>query len=196
MLASQAGSRGFESRRPLHLISSMKKGLIHIYTGTGKGKTTAAVGLAVRAKSRNFKVLFAQFFKEKNSKGETDMLKQIGVDVHIFRSVKSPLFNPNADRNSLKKASKKALSYLNEIFSENSYDLIILDEFLCMLSEGLISDNEAVNFIRSKPDSLELVLTGRGLTQKISDEADYLTFMQEVRHPYKKKILARKGIEF
>ncbi|OGW24505.1 MAG: hypothetical protein A2X59_00730 [Nitrospirae bacterium GWC2_42_7] len=174
----------------------MRKGLIHIYTGNGKGKTTAAVGLAVRAKSRNFRVFFAQFFKEKNSKGETDILKQIGVDVHIFRSVKSPLFNPTADRNIIKKASKKALSDLDMIFHENTYDLIILDEFLCMASEGLISEDEAVKFIRSKPGSLELVLTGRGLTPKIADEADYLTFMKEVKHPYKKKILARKGIEF
>jgi cob(I)alamin adenosyltransferase len=174
----------------------MKKSLVHIYTGGGKGKTTAAVGLAVRARSRNFRVLFAQFFKEKNTKGETDVLKQTGVDVHIFRSVKSPLFNPTIDKNHLKKEAKKALAYLNEIFSENRYDLIILDEFLCMVSEGLISEDEAVKFIRSKPVSLELVLTGRGLTPKIAGEADYLTYMQEIRHPYQKKIKARKGIEF
>ena len=174
----------------------MKKGLIHIYTGGGKGKTTAAVGLAVRARSRNFRVLFSQFFKEKNFKGETDILKQIGVDVHIFRTVKSPLFNPTAGRNDLKKEAKKALSYLKKIFSENRYDLIILDEFLCMISEGLISEDEAVKFIRSKPGSLELVMTGRGLFPKIADEADYLTFMKEVKHPYKKNIRARKGIEF
>ncbi len=172
----------------------MDKGLIHIYTGDGKGKTTAAVGLSIRAKSRGFKTLFVQFFKERSG-GEPFLLNDIGISTIIFDKVKSPFFNPSIDKIKLKKEVNKALSSLKKVFSENKYDLIILDEFICLITEGLLSENKAVKFIESKPDRLELVLTGRGASDKLISIADYVTSMQNIKHPYERNIRVRKGIE-
>jgi cob(I)alamin adenosyltransferase len=174
----------------------MDKGLIHIYTGDGKGKTTAAVGLAVRAKSRGLKTLFAQFFKENKSGGEISHLDAIGVNTFVFDKIISPLFNPSIDKNLLKDEVKKAFACLKDIFSEEKFDLIILDEFICLIREGLLSEDEVIKFLRDKPDSLELVLTGRGASERLIDVADYVTYMQKIKHPYKNNIKGRKGIEF
>ncbi|MEW6108454.1 MAG: cob(I)yrinic acid a,c-diamide adenosyltransferase [Nitrospirota bacterium] len=174
----------------------MTNGLIHIYTGDGKGKTTAAVGLAIRAKSRGLRTLFVYFFKESKPSGETNILKDIGIQILIFDKVKSPLFNPDIDKLSLKEAVQEAISFLKDIFSEENFDMIILDEFICLTTEGLLSEDEAVQFITSKPAGLELVLTGRGATEKMINVADYVTFMQKLKHPFKNNIKGRKGIEF
>lgn len=173
----------------------MTKGLIHIYTGDGKGKTTAAVGLAVRAKSRGLKTLYAQFFKE-NKAGETILLEGFGIDTMVFDKVKSPFFNPSINKAELKREVKSALSHIEAVFAENRFDLIILDEFIYLMTEDLLSEEEAIRFIRTKPESLELVLTGRGATESIIDIADYVTYMQKVKHPYENHIPGRKGIEY
>ncbi len=174
----------------------MNKGLIHIYTGDGKGKTTAAVGLVIRAKSRGLRTLFVQFFKENHSSGESLILEDISIETIIFDKVRSPLFHPSIDKNLLKDEIGKALNYLKDIFSEARHDLIVLDEFICLITEGLLSEDEAVNFIKNKPDNLELVLTGRGADEKIMSIADYVTYMQKIKHPYINNIKGRKGIEF
>src|SRR5512147_855389 len=108
----------------------MATGLIHIYTGDGKGKTTAAVGMAVRAKSRGLRVLFVQFFKESDSGSETAALNSISIQTINFREVKSPFFNPGIDKSVLRKNATKALSQLKDIFHKDSFDLIVLDEFI------------------------------------------------------------------
>jgi cob(I)alamin adenosyltransferase len=174
----------------------MRKGLIHIYTGDGKGKTTAAVGLAVRAKSRGLRTLFVQFFKESNPSGENRAFQDIGIKTMNFDKVKSPFFNPSIDKSMLKKEVKKALIELKEILSEGIFDLIVLDEFICLIREDLISEEEAIQFVKNKPEHIELVMTGWGATEKISEIADYVTNMQKIKHPYKNKIKSRKGIEF
>lgn len=173
----------------------MTRGLIHIYTGDGKGKTTAAVGLAVRAKSKALRTLYAQFFKEIKA-GETTMLEQLGIETIVFEKVKSPFFNPSIDKTELRNEVKNALSHVAALFSENRFDLVILDEFICLIAEGLLSEDEAIHFIKTKPENMELVLTGRGASEKMIDSADYVTYMQKVKHPYKNKIPGRKGIEF
>ena len=172
-----------------------EKGLIHIHTGEGRGKTTAAIGLALRARSRGNKILFIQFFKEKDSQGELSMLEQLGVKILIFDAIKSPFFYPSIDRGFLRNEVEKALDILQDIISSNVFDLVVLDEFICLVSEDLISENEAIVFLQKKPVSLELVLTGRGATEKIMAEADYVTYMKHIKHPYDKGIKARKGIE-
>lgn len=174
----------------------MAAGLIHIYTGDGKGKTTAAVGMAVRAKSRGLRVLFVQFFKESDSGSETAALNSISIQTINFREVKSPFFNPGIDKSVLRKNATKALSQLKDIFHKDSFDLIVLDEFICLISEGILADNEAIAFLSNKPLNLEIVLTGKGATQGIMEIADYVTFMKNIKHPYDKKLSARKGIEF
>lgn len=174
----------------------MRTGYIHIYTGEGKGKTTAAIGLSLRAKSRGFSILFARFLKENSTVRETAMLKSLGIDTVVFSKVKSPLFNPSISRRILTHAARKALQQIREIFLSNRYDVIILDEFICLISEGIVSEEEALDLICHKPQPVELILTGRGATKKIIASAQYVTYMKNVKHPFNKKILARKGIEF
>ncbi len=171
-------------------------GLIHIYTGDGKGKTTAAVGLAVRARSMGLRTLFAQFFKKKKkSGGEAILLREIGVKTMIFDKVKSPYFNPTIDKKVLKEEVEKAISHLEEIFTQEKFDIIILDEFICLITERLLTEERAIKFIKAKPDGVELVLTGRGASEKIMKYADYVTAMRKIKHPYERNIRARKGIE-
>lgn len=174
----------------------MEKGYIHIYTGDGKGKTTAAVGLAVRAKSRGFRILFVQFFKDHNQSGEIRLLENAGIETMIFEDVRSPLFNPSLDKNKLRDKTENALEMLKEVSDKDDFDLMVLDEFNCLIHEGLLSEDGAMAFIKSKPERLELVLTGRGAPEKIIEIADYVTIMQKVKHPYRDNIKGRKGIEF
>ena len=202
MSASQAGGRGFESHRPLHisltdknLPSMTEKGLIHIYTGEGKGKTTSALGLALRSRNRGKRILFAQFFKEKDDQNELSLLEQLGVKILVFDTIKSPFFYPSVDRNYLISETEKALEILQNLISSNEFDLVVLDEFICLVSEEIISENDAITFLRKKPVPLELVLTGRGASERIMAEADYVTYMKHIKHPYDRGIMARKGIE-
>jgi cob(I)alamin adenosyltransferase len=174
----------------------MHKGLIHIYTGNGKGKTTAAVGVSLRAKSRGMRTLFAQFFKEKGSDATMSLLQDIGVETIVFTGVKSPFFNPDMDRSRIRDEVKKALARIEEIFSEDRFDIIVLDEFICLISEGVLTEEEALEFLKKKPNKLEVVLTGKGATEGIIEFADYVTYMKKIKHPYEKKLAARKGIEF
>ncbi|MBI5074113.1 MAG: cob(I)yrinic acid a,c-diamide adenosyltransferase [Nitrospirae bacterium] len=172
-----------------------EKGLIHIYTGEGKGKTTSAIGLALRARSRGNKILFAQFFKEKDDLSELSLLEQLGVDVVVFDAIKSPFFHPSIGRAHLREETEKAVKTLQKVISTHALDLVILDEFICLVSEDVISESEAIAFMRQKPEPLELVLTGRGATEGIMAEADYVTYMKHIKHPYDRGIKARRGIE-
>jgi cob(I)alamin adenosyltransferase len=172
-----------------------EKGLVHIYSGEGKGKTTSAIGLAIRSRSRGKKVLFAQFFKEKDALSELALLEKLGIQTKVFDTIKSPFFNPTISREYLKAETKNALHYLKRLFNEQKPDLVVLDEFICLVSEGILSEDDAVSFISEKPDGIEIVLTGRGASQKIIMLADYVTNMQNVKHPFDKGIPARTGIE-
>ncbi len=171
------------------------KGLVHIYTGEGKGKTTSAIGLAIRAKGRGKKILFAQFFKEKDSPGELAVLEQLGISTIVFDTIKSPFFNPEINRDHLKAEVIKALRQIQKLFSEEHPDLVILDEFICLVSERVLTEDEAVAFIADRPEHIEIVLTGRGATERIINLADYVTNMQNIKHPFDKGISARTGIE-
>ena len=172
-----------------------ERGLVHVYTGEGKGKTTAALGLAIRARSRNKKILFAQFLKERDTHSELSLLDQMGIKTVVFDAIKSPFFHPSIDKALLRKETIKAFDQLRNILLSESFDLVVLDEFICLVSEEIISEDEAVTFLEEKPASLELVLTGRGATEKIMELADYVTYMKHIKHPYDKGIRARKGIE-
>ena len=203
MSASQAEGRGFESHRPLQInsghetiIKAMQdKGLIHIYTGDGKGKTSSALGLTVRARSRGKRIFFAQFFKERSMQGELSLLEQLGITTVVFDAIKSPFFHPDVDRNITRKETLSALKEISRAVATGDFDVIVLDEFLCLVSEGILTDEEAAGFLKNKPEASEIILTGRGATEKITSMADYVTFMKNVKHPYDKGIRARKGIE-
>lgn len=167
--------------------------MIQVYTGEGKGKTTASVGLSVRARGRGKRVLFVQFLKTEEA-GELEMMKALGIDVLRYDDVRSPLFYPDVD---IENMGKRVRQYLKDILKKiNYYDLVVIDEFNNLLKTGILTEKEALEFIDSFPPDRELVLTGRGATEKINDRADYVTYFKLIKHPHQKGLKAREGIEY
>lgn len=172
------------------------KGLIHIYTGEGKGKTTAATGLAVRFAGSGGKVLFTQFLKDGHS-GEIEIMDSIKNITCLL-----PDFNFGFTWNMTdeeKVNAKNAYSaYLEDVFERaggGHYGLLILDEVIGADNSDLIPHSRLINFLKHRPESLEVVLTGRGPSEDILKLADYISEINCIRHPYQRGIPARRGIE-
>jgi cob(I)alamin adenosyltransferase len=175
----------------------MSKGLIHVYTGDGKGKTTAAIGLAVRASGHDRKVLLLQFLKGASpDSGEIIALEKLGIKVIRFRDQVSPLFDPDVDISKLKESVKRSVETAIDEIQSGLYDVVILDEFNNLLGGGLSEMGDVKRIINAKPEGLELVFTGRNAPDELLDLADYVTRVLMVKHPYKNDVRARKGIEF
>lgn len=168
-------------------------GMIHIYTGSGKGKTTAALGLAMRAAGHNFKVAIIHFMKIWDY-GEVESLKKLEID--LFRYGTTELIDPKNPSPVDFEQAEKALSKAEELIENGNYDILILDEINVALGFNLIPIERVVNLLNKKPDSLELVLTGRKCPEELIDRADLVSAIDEIKHPYQKGIEARKGIEF
>lgn len=175
----------------------MKKGLIHIYTGDGKGKTTASIGLSVRALGHGFKVAYASFFKKPDSYGynEISVLRQLGATVFTF-SEGMPMANPQISKEEYHTSTQQGLTELQKFITTNKTQLLVLDEILIAIKYGYISEEELFDFMDNKPVETELVLTGRGATDAIKNRADYISVLAKEKHPYENGVNARVGIEF
>jgi len=174
------------------------KGLIHIYSGHGKGKTTAAVGLGIRACGSGLKVLMVQFLKSMDS-GEIHVLKRLYPDFRVRRSSETMKFTWDMDENELRRAAdvqNELLGYAIDQSFNSKVDLLILDEVLGALECNLIKSDKLRDFLSNKPEHLEVVLTGRNATEEFIDMADYVSEIREVKHPYTLGIKQRKGIEY
>ncbi len=174
----------------------MELGLIHIYCGDGKGKTTAAMGLAVRCAGRGKKVLITQFLKD-NSSGEISILENIknitiekGEPVTKFFKFMSP------EEQTITKSehSRRFKNIIYKAVSDN-YDILILDEIIAGINLELIELNDLIEFLKNKPQGLEVVMTGRNPNEKLIDISDYVSEIKAVKHPYEKGIGSRIGIE-
>jgi cob(I)alamin adenosyltransferase len=175
----------------------MSKGLIHVYTGDGKGKTTAAIGLAMRSTGQGKKVLILQFLKSKvKDAGEITIARKSGIKVITFKDQISPLFDPGVKRSDLKNSIKEALAISLKKIESNLFDLIVMDEFNTLVSNGYTTISDAKKIIEAKPERVELVLTGRGAPEELMEIADYVTEIRMIKHPFEKGVKARKGIEF
>lgn len=174
-----------------------KKGLVQIYTGDGKGKTTAAVGLAVRARGHGLKVCYLYFHKDpkKWGYGEHKILRKIGVDVRGFAK-KHPHFYRNLKADNLRQECLKGLEFIKKAYRLRQYDMLILDEINISLRDGFLKESEVMDILRTKPENLELVLTGRGATRKIIKKADLVSKVNKVKHPYDLRVRRKKGIEY
>lgn len=171
-----------------------EKGLIELYCGGGKGKTTAAVGLCIRAKGNGLKVLFVQFLKGRPT-GEIEPLKKFGIDV--IRSDEVTKFIPNMTKEEFEICCKAQKRCFNEAVKQQmNYDLIVLDELNGAVSTDTLDLNEVLDFLKNKPKCLEIVITGRDPAKEFFELADYISEIKAVRHPFDKGITARKGIEF
>ena len=173
---------------------ALKKGLIHVYTGNGKGKTTAAIGLGIRAVGEGLKVLMIQFMKGRRY-SELNALEQIkGFSVVQFgRDEFVSKENPAQVDIDL---AQKGLAYAKEIIQKHAYDLVILDEINVAVDYRLIALDEVLEVLKEKPDSLELVLTGRYASPELIKQADVVSEILEIKHPYQKGVTSRKGIDW
>ena len=168
------------------------RGLTQVYTGNGKGKTTATIGLAIRAAGRGMKVGFIQFLKGIPT-GEHVFLSQHSV-FEIVQIGSGDIFNKSEEQKA--EEAQKTLAYAEEQMLQGGYDLLILDEIFIAIAEDLITTQQVLDLLDKKPDSVELVLTGRYAPDEILERADLVTEMRMIKHPYEKGIPARRGIEF
>ena len=169
--------------------------MIHIYTGDGKGKTSAALGLALRALGRGLTVHMVRFIKGKVDYGEAVVAKNLlGFEMVSFG--KGSFIEGGSPTPEDIEQARKALDHVRNIFEKDGYDIIILDEINVAISLGLIETQDILRLIDLKPDGIELVLTGRGAPNEIVEAADLVTEMKEIKHPFNKGIEARKGIEY
>jgi cob(I)alamin adenosyltransferase len=173
------------------------KGLIHVYYGYGKGKTTAALGLALRASGQGLKVVVLQFLKDTPS-GEIGQLALL-PNITVLRGKAGKMFVRDmdaADKDATKEKHDDNLRQAIELVMRGKCDLLILDEVLDAYQLGLLDETIFSDLIIQKPSALELVITGHIPTDWIMDKADYITEMVKHKHPYNMGIQARKGIEF
>ncbi len=190
-------------------------GLVHIYTGEGKGKTTSALGLALRAVGGGLRVIMIQFLKTSNRYGELTGADRLKPDFEIVqmgpecvRLAKDPAADKNCigcmechvDPENLRiadlEAARHALEFAEECISSGKYDIVILDEINYAINFRLLSVDEVLSALKGRRESVEIVLTGRSAHPKLLELADYVTEMREVKHPWRKDMGARKGIEY
>jgi len=173
----------------------MDRGLVHILTGDGPGKTTSAVGRAVRAIGHGYKVHLIMFVKGKQDYGEllaSKIFPQLEITV-AGRDHFVDRKNPDAIDFEL---ARKGLRQARELIMSGEYDMVILDSVNVALDFGLLDIKEIVELIERKPKKVELVLTGRAAPKELYEYADYVTEMNEIKHPFQKGVLARQGIEY
>lgn len=174
----------------------MKQGLIHIYCGNGKGKTTACLGLAVRCAGRENKVLIAQFLKGRPS-GELNSLKLL-PNIEVLRSKEILKFTFQMNEEEKAQVAQEQTELFAKVMrkcNEKQIDLLILDEIIGTCDKGLFDENKLIDFLKSKPSTMEIVLSGRNPSQPMIDLADYVSEIKKIKHPYEKGIPARDGIE-
>ena len=171
--------------------------MLHIYYGNGKGKTTAAVGLSVRACGAGMKVAFFQFLKNGSSSEIAVLTSLENIEVICCKECRKFTFEMNdAEKNSVAKYHTEMLRKAADMIKNESIQLIVLDEFIDAYNKKLIDNELADEFIRKCNDKCEVVMTGRMPTDELKKQAAYLTEMTAVKHPYEKGIIARKGIEY
>jgi cob(I)alamin adenosyltransferase len=174
------------------------KGLVIVYTGNGKGKTTAALGLCIRAIGYNEKVCIVQFIKGSWKYGELDGIKRLAPNVELYQKGLGfvGIIDDKLDKSEHIKAAREAVAFAREKLVSGNYDIVILDEINVAVSLDLIKIEDVLGLIDDKPELLDLVLTGRNARQELIDKADLVTEMREIKHPYQKGIMAQQGIDF
>ena len=173
----------------------IEKGLVQVYTGNGKGKTSAAFGLALRAIGRGLKVYIIQFIKGGFDYGELYVIDRLpNLTLKAFGQGKFITEFPPSSKD--KEIAKETLQLAKKVVQSGKYDIVILDEINVALSLHLIKTEEVIELIKNKPKHVELVLTGRYAPKEIIEIADLVTEMKEIKHPFQKGIPPRKGIEY
>ena len=171
----------------------MKKGYVQVYTGDGKGKTTAALGLSLRAAGAGLKVYIGQFLKQ-GGYSELEALKRFSdlITIEQFGTGRYIMGDPTPEDFA---AARRALAALTSAVASGDYDVVIMEEANVAEKFGLITGQDLLDVIDRKPEGVELVITGRGCPKQVVERADLVTEMRPVKHYYDKGVLARTGIE-
>ncbi len=173
----------------------LKEGYIQVYTGNGKGKTTAAIGQAVRAAGSELKTYIIQFMKE-YPYSELNSLKYLSKWITIEQKGGDDfVYKGELPSEEQKTEAREALLKAADMMAGEAFDVIILDEILVAIYFKLLTEDEIIEVIKTKPEHIEIILTGRYCPEKIIEMADLVTEMKEIKHYYAKGILSRKGIE-
>ena len=172
--------------------------MVHIYTGDGKGKTTAALGLSFRAAGRGRRTVFLEFLKNGNS-GEVLLAKSVtNIEIRCFQtSVDGFFWNmTETEREKLKTETQAGFSYAKQCVQNGLCDMLVLDEIAGCIANGLILENDVLSLLNAHGQSIEIVLTGRDFSNEILSAADYVSEIRAVKHPYETGTAPREGIEF
>ncbi|MFB0523762.1 MAG: cob(I)yrinic acid a,c-diamide adenosyltransferase [Candidatus Bathyarchaeia archaeon] len=173
----------------------LEKGLVQVYTGDGKGKTSAAFGLALRAVGRGLKVYVIQFIKGGFDYGELHIVERL-PDLKLVSFGRGKFITSLPPSEGDVKLARDAFELAKKVVKSGEHDVVILDEINVTLNLKMISTDEVIDLIKSKPKYVELILTGRYAPAQIIDAADLVTEMREVKHPYTQGVPPRKGIEY
>lgn len=177
-------------------MTEINRGLVHLYVGDGKGKTTAAIGLAVRALGAGKKVLMLQFLKGQQS-SELEPLRRLGIVIKRTEEIKKFVFQMNAEELAeAAQSCKNCIDALRSALHEEGYEVIVLDEVVDAVNCKLVDPTELLDLIAGRPAGVEIVMTGRNPGDQIVEAADYLTVMTALKHPYQQGVQSRKGIEY
>jgi len=173
------------------------EGLVHVYTGNGKGKTTAAVGLATRALGQGLAVCYVSFHKRPEKYGycEIQSLKKLGATV-LSLAKGHPHMDKSLDADAIKKETIEGLQIIKKLITQQTCDMLIMDEILISVRDKFLEEEKLIEFIMQKPNDMELVLTGRGASTAVIELAHYVSQIEKIKHPYDTGVLSRKGIEY
>ena len=175
-----------------------KNGLTIIYTGKGKGKTTAALGIALRATGYKKKICMIQFIKGSWHYGEMESSKRLEPEFEMVAIGKGfvGIIDDKSPKEDHQEIAKEAIRISNEKIQSGKYDIVILDEINYAVNLNLISLDDVLDLIKSKPENVDLVLTGNYAKEEVIEAADLVTEMKEIKHPFQKGIKAKEGIDF
>ena len=173
----------------------LKKGLVQVYTGNGKGKTTAAIGQAIRAAGHSLRVYMIQFMKDQPNSGELKIIQKLKPNFIIKQYGQPSFFNEKNPKKADFEIVQKAWNATERIVRSGKWDIVILDEINVVLNYKLISLEKVVELIKSKPSHVELIFTGRNAHPEILKLADLVSEILEIKHPYEKNMMPRVGIE-
>lgn len=177
------------------MASERGLGMVHVYTGNGKGKTTASLGLGMRAAGHGFRVLMIQFMKGDIKYGELEAAKHL-PNFQILQFGRPDFVDKENPAQIDIDLAGKGLERARKTVKEGEADLLILDEINVAVEWKLVSASDVIDIVKSRPENMEIVLTGRYAPAEFIEIADTVTEMTEIKHPFKNGVLARKGVEY
>jgi len=178
--------------------NNINNGLLIVYTGNGKGKTTAALGMCIRAVGYNWKICIIQFIKGSWKYGELKGIKKLESNVELYTVGEGfvGILDDNKEFEEHRKAASDGVKFSIDKMKSGNYNLVILDELNVAMDLGLVTEDELQEILANKPDRLHLVITGRNAPDSLLEKADLITEMKEIKHPFQQGILAQKGIDW